>query len=655
MHRKETAKVTGMIRKSMIRLAACVCGLLLVTGCGKKPPSLEDENDDAEKNVYHMVYFNEIGTLNYLQTDTEVDYALCANLVDNLVDYDSYGNIVPGLAESWSSNEDMTVWTFQIRPGVKWVDCNGKEVAEVKADDWVAAAQYVNDAVNDAQCQYIYDTGSVVHNAQKYYDYTEYMIESAGGTKKTDEDGNALEPAAEVKAEEIGVSAVGDYTLVYTLDQPCPFFLSCLSYAAYMPVNRAFLEECGDMFGRSKEFILYCGAFRLTEYIPSEKRTLVKNEIYWDKDQVYIDKIDARFCRDILEVGPEQFLNGEIDQVLISVEAMDRWVANAEAAKQIHSMRPDIAYSYFYCFNFDPEFDKMFEPDNWRKAVMNENFRKSILHALERRELAAVYEPYNPDILIQDTITPKTFVSCGDQDYTDLTPFAAFTHDDYFDSEKARAYRDMAIEELSEEGVTFPVKVLVPYNPSIINWAEECNVVKRQLEEVLGTDYVDVIVEQGPDTGFLSAIRRSGKYGLLLCNYGADFADPATYAEPFTAGNTYNFWDKARDPEIKALFSKYEDLIDRAEKTYDNTETRYELFAEAEALLIDHAIVCPSRVSNGEGYVADRLNQFEGQFAPYGMARCRYKGMRIHEASMSMDEFNAAYVKWEEERLGITR
>lgn len=59
-------------------------------------------------------------------------------------------------------------------------------------------------------------------------------------------------------------------------------------------------------------------------------------------------------------------------------------------------------------------------------------------------------------------------------------------------------------------------------------------------------------------------------------------------------------------------------------------------------------------VSNGEGYVADRLNQFEGQFAPYGMARCRYKGMRIHETSMSMDEFNAAYVKWEEERLGAS-
>ena len=97
-----------------------------------------------DKSVYNMVYYRDIETLNYLTTDTEVDYALCANLVDNLVDYDKYGNIVPGLAESWSANEDMSEWTFKIRKGVKWLDCDGNEVAELKADDWVAAAQYVN-------------------------------------------------------------------------------------------------------------------------------------------------------------------------------------------------------------------------------------------------------------------------------------------------------------------------------------------------------------------------------------------------------------------------------------------------------------------------------------------------------------------------------
>ena len=91
--------------------------------------------------------------------------------------------------------------------------------------------------------------------------------------------------------------------------------------------------------------------------------------------------------------------------------------------------------------------------------------------------------------------------------------------------------------------------------------------------------------------------------------------------------------------------------MEQAGSIYDDTGKRYELFARAETLLIRHAIVCPSRVSNGDGYVADRLSQFDGQFAPYGLARSRYKGMTIHENSMSMEEFNIAYEQWETERL----
>ena len=639
-------------------LTACVFSLLAVSGCGSKLPSLETEETDntgSQKSIYNIVYLAEIGTLNYLSTDTEVDYALCSNLVDSLVDYDKYGNVVPGLAESWSSNDDMTVWTFNIRKGVKWVDCSGNEVAELKADDWVASAQYVNNAGNEAENQYIYTTGGIVHNAQDYYDYTEYMILSDGGKKDTDDEGNELVPVDEVKPEEIGVTAPDDYTLVYTLDQTCPFFLSCLSYAAYMPVNREFLESSGDMFGRSKENILYNGAFRLTDYIPQERRTLVKNETYWDKDNVHIDEINAKYRKDVFDIEPKSFLSGEIDQVFITSDAMDKWMSDPDVSDQVHSMRPDIAYSYFYSFNFKPEFGEKYEPENWEKAVVNEDFRKSIMYSLNSRELAKVYEPYNPDILLEKTITPETFLTVGGKDYTDLEPFKKIKAQGSFDTALAQSCRDKAREALESQGVTFPIKVLLPYNPAVINWEDECNEAKKELEDTLGTDYIDVIVERGPDTGFLSAIRRSGKYALLLCNYGADFADPATYTEPFTADNTYSFWDRSEDPEIRKLFEEYAELVETAGKTYNDTKTRYDLFAQAEALMIEHAIVCPSRVSNGDGYLADRLSQFDGQFAPYGVARSRYKGMMIHDRSMSMEEFNEAYQEWEAERLKNTQ
>ena len=646
-----------MKKRTINKITAFAVSLLSFSGCSGKLPALENENDaeNNAKNVYNMVYFAEIETLNYLRTDNEVDYALCANLVDSLVEYDKYGNIIPGLAESWSSNDDMTVWTFNIRKGVKWVDCDGNEVAELKADDWVASAQYVNNAFNEPENQYIYDTGGVVHNAQNYYDYTEYMYLSDSGTKKTNEDGEPLTPVPEVKPEEIGVTAPDDYTLVYTLDQPCPFFLSCLSYSAYMPVNRDFLDEAGDMFGRSKENILYNGAFRLAEYVPLEKRTLVKNDQYWDREKVYIDEISAKYRKDVSEVSPDSFLDKEIDQVLISVDDMERWMSDPEVASQVHSMRPDITYSYFYGFNFTPEFGAKYEPENWGKAVVNEDFRKSIMYSLNRRELAQVYEPYNPDILLEKTITPATFVSIEGKDYTDLEPFSQIMKQENYDASLAQEYRDKARKALESKGVTFPIKVLVPYNPAVLNWEQECLLAEKQLEGNLGTDYIDVIVECGPDTGFLSAVRRSGKYAFLLCNYGADFSDPATYSVPFTADNTYSFWDKSDDSETQKLFKQYSELIKKAEKTYDDNKKRYDYFAQAEALLIDHAIVCPCRVSNGDGYVVDRLSQFDGQFAPYGVARSRYKGMTIHEKSMSMDEFNAIYEECEKERLKHTQ
>ena len=643
------------MKKKWMRMTALgLAAAFLVGGCSKSLPTIDEEVEvtEADKNVYDMIYFGEVSTLNYLETDTEVDYALCSNLVDSLVDYDRYGRIVPGLAESWSSNEDMTEWTFKIRKGVKWVDCEGNEVAELKADDWVAAAQYVNNAAREAGNQYIYDTGGVVKNAQAYYDYTEYMLLSDGGKRTVDENGEKIEPVPEVDPEDIGVRADDDYTLVYTLEQPCSFFLTCLSYASYMPVNREFLNKCGDLFGRSKENILYNGAYRLSEFIPQEKRTLVKNETYWDKDNVHIDVINAKFRKDVLEIGPEEFLSGEVDMVPVSLSAMDKWQENPEAASQVHSMRPDISYSYFYGFNFKPEFASKYEPENWAKAVVNEDFRKSIIYSLDKRALAEVYEPYNPDILLQKTITPETFLQTGGKDYTELDPFKNVTSRDSYDTTFARNCRDKARTALEAEGVKFPVKVLLPYNPALINWVDECNLVKEQLEGALGSDFVEVIIERGPDTGFLSAVRRSGNYGLLLCNYGADFADPATYAEPFTAGNTYSFWDQCEDENIKKLYEQYADLIDRAIKTYgEDNKKRYDLFAQAEALLIEHAIVGPCRVSNGDGYFADRLSQFDGQFAPYGVARSRYKGMYLHDKSMGMDEFNAAYEKWEKERL----
>lgn len=640
---KKTGRILAGLLTGVMALSLAACG------SSSSGSSESGSGENGEKTTFRSLYSGEVQTLNYLTTSTTNDYAISANIIDCLVDYDQYGNITPGLAESWESNDDMTEWTFHIRKGVKWVDNNGKEMADVTANDWVAAARYVNDAAHESDNQYMYDTGAVVHNAQAYYDYTAYMLASENGAKDTDADGEKLEPVDPVSAEDIGVEAPDDYTLVYKLDAPCSFFTSIVSYTSYMPVSQACLDEYGDSFGLDNESLWYNGAFILSTYEPQEKHVLTKNAAYWDKDHVYLDEVVSTYNADASSVEANMYKNGEIDYASISADLLDSWLKDDAVKDQVHGSRPNNSFSYFFCFNFDPQFDAEYEPDNWKLAVNNENFRKAMMASMDRVKALTVSEPYNPESLLNNTVTPANFAAAAGKDYTQYDALKDITNGDSFDAAKAVEYRDKAKEELEKEGCTFPVKVLMPYNPSVTNWDKECQVLEQQMESVLGTDFIDIIVQAGPETGFLSAVRRSGAYAFMKCNWGADYADPQTWSEPFTEGNNYNFWDISEDEGTQAIYQEWTDKVTEAEAICTDDEARYNTFAEAEKLLIDHAIIVPFEISNG-GYTASKVNPLEGEFAPYGVALQRYKFQHLGEKSMSMDEFNAALAEWEEAR-----
>ena len=640
---KKTGRILAGLLTGVMALSLAACG------SSSSGSSDSGSGENGEKTTFRSLYSGEVQTLNYLTTSTTNDYAISANIIDCLVDYDQYGNITPGLAESWESNDDMTEWTFHIRKGVKWVDNNGKEMADVTANDWVAAARYVNDAAHESDNQYMYDTGAVVHNAQAYYDYTAYMLASENGTKDTDADGEKLEPVDPVNAEDIGVEAPDDYTLVYKLDAPCSFFTSIVSYTSYMPVSQACLDEYGDSFGLDNESLWYNGAFILSTYEPQEKHVLTKNASYWDKDHVYLDEVVSTYNADASSVEANMYKNGEIDYASISADLLDSWLKDDAVKDEVHGSRPNNSFSYFFCFNFDPQFDAEYEPENWKLAVNNENFRKAMMASMDRVKALTVSEPYNPESLLNNTVTPANFAAAAGKDYTQYDALKDITNGDSFDAAKAVEYRDKAKEELEKEGCTFPVKVLMPYNPSSTNWDKECQVIEQQMESVLGTDFIDIIVQAGPETGFLSAVRRSGAYAFMKCNWGADYADPQTWSEPFTEGNNYNFWDISEDEGTQAIYQEWTDKVTEAEAICTDDEARYNTFAEAEKLLIDHAIIVPFEISNG-GYTASKVNPLEGEFAPYGVALQRYKFQHLGEKSMSMDEFNAALAEWEEAR-----
>ena len=624
---KLTKRLAALLLTVVLALSLVACG-------GKK-----DAADDVV--TYRDLYESEVTTLNYLYTSTTNEFRTSANFIDTLIAYDAYGNPYGSLATEWTTSPDGLTWTFKLREGVKWYTNEGEEYAELTADDFVAALHWVCTPENNSKTYDI--VASVIKNAQKYF-----------SGEVTD-------------VNEIGVKAVDTYTLEYTLEAPCPYFLSMLSYVCFMPANRAFLEETGERFGTSADTLLYCGGYICEEWNPQENHLWVKNENYWNAENVFIDRIESKFNAEASKIAPEMYLQGTVDSATVTSELLDDWMQDDETKDLVRPSRLS-TYTYWWLFNFDPKFDAEYEPENWLIAVNNENFRQSIAKGIDRVKAEAVYEPYNPEANLLRTITPAGFASIDGVDYTQMGDLAAITNTDPFDADAALEYKEKAMKELKAAGATFPVKIYMTYNPSTAYWGESCQILEQQLEGLLGTDYIDLIVEAGPSTDFLTETRRAGKYALMLCNWGPDYADPETYSDPWSLGYTYNWPEMTTQKDLltgytytaedmaKGVFDE-EEFIGTAETVYIkmtqeakdekvDIAKRYELFANAEAFLINHAIVVPFHQQMADGYTVSKLSVFDAPYAAFGVSTYKYEGRHLLETPISMDEYYEQLDEW---------
>lgn len=640
-----------MKKNKLIALALCTAMVAsALSGCGGGSSKTEttaaaggsaQAEAKADPVVYKELYSSECSTLNYLVTSTINEQTIGANTVDTLVEYDADGQLKEGLATEWTYDEAAMTWTFKLRDA-KWVDNTGAEVADVTAQDFVAALKYeLTPEYESANVQNLF---GVIANAKEYYNGQVYN----GGA---DEDGTVW-PA--IDFAEVGVKAVDDHTLTYTLAKEVPYFISSLVYVVYMPAYGPQLEELGKEFGTAADKMYYNGAYYLSEFAPQEKHVLVKNPSNYDAANVFIDEIQQIYNAESNTIGPEMIKRGEIDYAEISSDLLDDWLSNPDTQNLVSRTRPSTSYSYYYCFNFDPQFDAAYEPDNWRKAVNNENFRQALAAGLDKTKEIAVLEPNAPQDYVLSTVTPFDFAYNADgADFTTVGVLA--DNGDTFNEAKAVEYKEAAMAELSAEGVTFPVKTLMCYNPSTTDWDKECQVVEQQMEALLGTDFIDIIIEAGPTDNFLTEIRRSGKYAFMKCGWGADYADPETWTDPFyqtkgesgyDLGYKYAFLAKAIEENTATapVVQEYFDKVDAAKAITVDTNARFEAFAEAEAVLIDHALVIPFSITVSP-YVATKLNVFEAQYAPFGVSKLRYKGQKLYDHYISMEEYEANKAK----------
>lgn len=202
-------------------------------------------------------------------------------VVDSFGKYDMENTLQPALAESWEVSDDGLTWTFHIRPGLKWVDSQGREVADIQADDWVAAFQHLCDCYTASPAQV---------SAPMVVNGLEYVM-------------------GEVDFSEVGIKAVDNLTVEISLVKPVLSFDSMFSYCGFfVPLCRSYYESQGGKFGAEydptadsylygtdSDHILYCGPYLVSSYTKDNSIQYIENPAYWDAGNLNIKKITFRW------------------------------------------------------------------------------------------------------------------------------------------------------------------------------------------------------------------------------------------------------------------------------------------------------------------------------------------------------------------------
>lgn len=521
----------------MKKILCASLAALLVAGCSGSKAGNETTSEDA-----YYVFTTDVQTLDWHMSQRATDAEITANCVDALTETNSYNNYVGALAESWEANEEKTEWTFHLRDA-NWVTNTGEVYAPVTADDFVAGLQHLADF--DGPTLWI--AGSFVDGLADYAD-----------GKTTD-------------FSTVGVEAVDEKTVKYTLTAPTPFFNTIVANNAFWPVNRDFLESKGDGcklgdpdtsncgYGAPTDpsSILYNGAYIIDELVSKSSQKLHKNEAYWDAEHVYVNKI-SRVYNDGSDPaatvkGFEQAENPYYMATLLTT-APD-FQKYLEQYKDYAYTGIQNAYSFGMNFNlnrvnYENSNKTAAQFADAKAALLNSSFRRALKFGLDRVSyMATAVDPSIAEKALRTIECPWDFVTTSDgRAYGELVQAASEDptvdlsegQDSIYNPEKAKAELEKAKAELN---VSWPIilDILVDEaDPSNISQASS---LEQSIEASLGVENVDIQIHPVDDDTYTgSSYTSNGPQDACWdistsTGWGYDYVDPKSYLSIFSPVN----------------------------------------------------------------------------------------------------------------------
>ena len=568
----------------------------------QKDEAAKGEVEELKTVTLAKLATRELETFNYLQSQRAEDGENLTNLWEGLLTTNYKGQFLPQLATEWKTEDAGVTWTFKLRDDVTWVDVNGEIQAPCNANDFATGLEWVlnfhkNDSANTSM------PIEMIKGAKEYYEYTKtldkeiaYALNGGEGSKFR---------------EMVGLAVPDETTLIYTCKTAKPYFDTLATHNSLYPLAQGLVDKLGvdGVKSMNNETMWYNGPYTMTTYIQGNEKIFTKNPNYWDKDCKLFDSATFRMVESD-DVTYHLYQSGEVDYVQLTESMVKTITENPDHEYHNYMVptRPD-AFSYQFHWNYAKHNEDGSLDENWNTAIANEAFRKAIYYGLDFTDYFKRTNALDPISCENVCFTARHLVNTSEgRDYIELVKDRTGLKDGdgtkpvRYQPEVAQKYKEQAIEELTALGVTFPIQM-----DHYIQGANQINldsarVLKDTFSKCLGDDFIQLNIKTYVSS-LKKEVREPRLHSFLINGWGADYSDPQNFLGQMTMGNDnawYAEFNNINDvPETEATkdlihyFKTFTEMVANADAIADDMDKRYEAFADAEAYLLEHALVMP--------------------------------------------------------------
>lgn len=511
MKKKSFALATSVALVSSAFLAACS-----TTDSDKNSGDTGSDKKSSDQTL-NLIESADIPTLNPTTSTDAVSFNVLNNTMEGLYRLDENQQPTPGIAESHTVSDDKLTYTFKLRDA-KWSDGT-----PITAKDFEYAWKEVLNPENASQYAYVFYN---IEGAEEY------------NTKKGDRDA-------------VGVKAVDDKTFEVKLKAPADYFLGLTGFGPFMPKSEELSKKIGKNFGSTADKSLYNGPFKLTEWTREQGWKMVKNDNYWDKDNVKLKTINVKVVKEVA-TGVNLYEKGDIDRAGLSSEFVAQFKDNKDFKTKGEST---IFYLYL---------------NTKVKALDNEKIRRAIDMGYNKKGITDVILANGS--LPANYLVPKDFAKDADgKDFREKYP----TFNEY-NADEAKKLWEEGLKEIGQKSVELE---LLNYDSDDAKKIGEF--LKGELEKNLPG--MKVTIKQQPFKNKLD-LENKGDFQFSFAGWGPDYQDPMTFLDLFITDGPYNR-GKWSDKE-------YDKLIKDAQ-TQTDAAKRWSELQEAEKILLDSAAISP--------------------------------------------------------------